>query len=167
MNRLFLITGGNIGDRKKNLETAAALIQKQIGKIIRLSALYETEAWGIMNQPPFYNQVLEIETLLSPREVLRLILKIEEEMGRKRSIKNAARIIDIDILFFNHEIIKEHNLIIPHPEIANRRFVLLPLLELEPHKIHPVLHKSIQELLSETKDKLKVIPVVEGAASEQ
>ena len=167
MNRLFLITGGNIGDRKKNLETAAALIQKQIGKIMRLSAIYETEAWGITNQPAFYNQVLEIETLLSPREVLYLILKIEEEMGRKRSIKNAARIIDIDILFFNHEIIKEHNLIVPHPEIANRRFVLLPLLELEPHKIHPVLHKSIQELLSETKDKLKVIPIVEGAASEQ
>ena len=164
MNKLFLITCGNIGDRKKNLETAAALIQKQIGKIIRLSALYETEAWGIMNQPPFYNQVLEIETLLSPREVLRLILKIEEEMGRKRSIKNAARIIDIDILFFNHEIIKEHNLIVPHPEIANRRFVLLPLLELEPRKIHPVLHKSIQELLSETKDNLKVTPIVESAA---
>ena len=167
MNKLFLITGGNIGDRKKNLETAAALIQKQIGKIIRLSALYETEAWGIMNQPPFYNQVLEIETLLSPREVLHLILKIEEEMGRKRSIKNAARNIDIDILFFNNEIINEHNLTIPHPEIINRRFVLLPLLELEPQKIHPALNKSIQELLSETKDKLKVIPIVEGAASEQ
>ena len=167
MNKLFLITGGNIGDRKGNLEAAAALIQKQIGKIIRLSAMYETEAWGITNQPAFYNQVLEIDTLLSAREVLHLILKIEEEMGRKRTIKNAARIIDIDILFFNNEIINEHNLIIPHPEIINRRFVLLPLLELEPHKIHPVLHKSIQELLSETKDKLKVMPVVEGAASEQ
>lgn len=167
MNRLFLITGGNIGDRKRNLETAAALIQKQIGKIMRLSAIYETEAWGITNQPAFYNQVLEIETLLSAREVLDLILKIEEQMGRKRSIKNAARNIDIDILFFNNEIINERNLTIPHPEIINRRFVLLPLLELEPEKIHPVLHKSIQELLSETKDKLEAIPVVDGAASEQ
>lgn len=167
MNRLFLITGGNIGDRKTNLETAAALIQKQIGKIIRLSAVYETEAWGITNQPAFYNQVLEIETLLSAREVLDLILKIEEQMGRKRSIKNAARNIDIDILFFNNEIINEHNLTIPHPEIINRRFVLLPLLELEPQKIHPVLHKSIQELLSETKDKLEAIPVVDGAPPEQ
>jgi 2-amino-4-hydroxy-6-hydroxymethyldihydropteridine diphosphokinase len=167
MNRLFLITGGNIGDRKTNLETAAALIQKQIGKIMRLSAIYETEAWGITNQPAFYNQVLEIETLLSAREVLDLILKIEEQMGRKRSIKNAARNIDIDILFFNNEIINEHNLTIPHPEIINRRFVLLPLLELEPQKIHPVLNKSIQELLSETKDKLEAIPVVDGAASEQ
>jgi 2-amino-4-hydroxy-6-hydroxymethyldihydropteridine diphosphokinase len=167
MNRLFLITGGNIGDRKTNLETAAALIQKQIGKIMRLSAIYETEAWGITNQPAFYNQVLEIETLLSAREVLDLILKIEEQMGRKRSIKNAARNIDIDILFFNNEIINEHNLTIPHPEIINRRFVLLPLLELEPEKIHPVLHKSIQELLSETKDKLEAIPVVDGAPPEQ
>ena len=167
MNRLFLITGGNIGDRKRNLETAAALIQKQIGKIIRLSALYETEAWGIMNQPPFYNQVLEIETLLSPREVLHLILKIEEEMGRKRSIKNAARNIDIDILFFNNEIINEQNLIIPHPEIANRRFVLLPLLELDPTKLHPSLHKTVQELLAETKDKLNAIPVQTAATSDQ
>jgi len=159
MNKLFLITGGNIGDRKGNLEAAAALIQKQIGKIIRLSAIYETEAWGITNQPAFYNQVLEIDTLLSAREVLHLILKIEEEMGRKRTIKNAARIIDIDILFFNNEIINEQNLIIPHPEIANRRFVLLPLLELDPTKLHPSLHKTIQELLAETKDKLKAIPV--------
>ena len=167
MNRLFLITGGNIGDRKKNLETAAALIQKQIGKIIRLSAMYETEAWGITNQPAFYNQVLEIDTLLSAREVLHLILKIEEEMGRKRTIKNAARIIDIDILFFNNEIINEHNLIIPHSEIANRKFVLLPLLELDPAKFHPSLHKTIQQLLSETKDELKVIPVETAATSDQ
>lgn len=167
MNKLFLITGGNIGDRKGNLEAAAALIQKQIGKIIRLSAMYETEAWGITNQPAFYNQVLEIDTLLSAREVLHLILKIEEEMGRKRTIKNAARIIDIDILFFNNEIINEHNLIIPHPEIANRRFVLLPLLELDPSKLHPVLNKSIRELLAETKDKLKAIPVQTVATSDQ
>ncbi|HZW70906.1 MAG TPA: 2-amino-4-hydroxy-6-hydroxymethyldihydropteridine diphosphokinase [Hanamia sp.] len=167
MNKLFLVTGGNIGDRKGNLEAAAALIQKQIGKIIRLSAIYETEAWGITSQPAFYNQVLEIDTLLSAREVLHLILKIEEEMGRKRTIKNAARIIDIDILFFNNEIINEHNLIIPHPEIANRRFVLLPLLELDPTKLHPVLNKSIRELLAETKDKLKAIPVQTAATSDQ
>ena len=167
MNKLFLITGGNIGDRKGNLEAAAALIQKQIGKIIRLSAMYETEAWGITNQPAFYNQVLEIDTLLSAREVLHLILKIEEEMGRKRTIKNAARIIDIDILFFNNEIINEHNLIIPHPEIANRRFVLLPLLELDPTKLHPSLHKTVQELLAETKDKLNAIPVQTAATSDQ
>lgn len=167
MNKLFLITGGNIGDRKGNLEAAAALIQKQIGKIIRLSAIYETEAWGITNQPAFYNQVLEIDTLLSAREVLHLILKIEEEMGRKRTIKNAARIIDIDILFFNNEIINEHNLIIPHPEIANRRFVLLPLLELDPTKLHPSLHKTVQELLAETKDKLNAIPVQTAATSDQ
>ena len=167
MNKLFLITGGNIGDRKGNLEAAAALIQKQIGKIIRLSAMYETEAWGITNQPAFYNQVLEIDTLLSAPEVLHLILKIEEEMGRKRTIKNAARIIDIDILFFNNEIINEHNLIIPHPEIANRRFVLLPLLELDPTKLHPSLHKTVQELLAETKDKLNAIPVQTAATSDQ
>ena len=83
MNKIFLITGGNIGDRKKSLETAAALIQKQIGKIIRLSAMYETEAWGITNQPAFYNQVLEIDTLLSAREVLHLILKMKKKWEEK------------------------------------------------------------------------------------
>lgn len=159
MNKIFLITGGNIGDRKKNLETAAALIQSKIGTIVRRSAIYETEAWGFTDQPAFFNQVLEIQTTFSAREVLNAILKIEEDMGRKRTFKNAARIIDIDILFFNDEIIDEQNLIIPHPEISNRRFVLAPLNEIEPQMIHPVLKKTMKKLLSESKDQLKVVPV--------
>lgn len=159
INKLFLITGGNIGDRKRNLETAASLIQKRVGTIIKYSKIYETEAWGITDQPSFYNQVLEIESKFSAREVLNKILKIEEEMGRKRTFKNAARIIDIDILFFNQEIVNEQNLIIPHPEIGNRRFVLSPLNEIAPGMIHPGLKKTMQELLSQTKDQLKAIPV--------
>src|SRR5690348_8562596 len=105
MNKIYLLTGGNIGDRKKNVETAAALIQKEIGSIVRSSKIYETEAWGITNQASFYNQVLFIESKFSAKEILQKILKIEEEMGRVRTIKNAARIIDIDILFFNDEVI--------------------------------------------------------------
>ena len=159
MNKIFLIIGGNIGDRKKNLETAAALIQKHIGKIIQSSKIYETDAWGITDQTSFYNQVLIVESKYSAQKVIEKILTIEEKMGRVRTIKNAARIIDIDILFFNNETVNEQNLIIPHQEIANRRFVLIPLNELAPEMIHPVLKRTIRELLYACKDKLKVTPL--------
>lgn len=159
MNKIFLITGGNVGDRKKNLETAADLIEKCIGKIIIQSKMYETEAWGITNQPSFYNQVLVIESQFPARKALNEILKIEAEMGRKRTVKNAARIIDIDILFFNDDIVNEENLLIPHPEIPNRRFVLMPLNEIAPDMLHPGLKKTMKELLAESKDHLKAFPV--------
>ena len=156
MNKIYLLTGGNIGDRKKNVETAAALIQKEIGSIVGSSKIYETEAWGITNQASFYNQVLFIESKFSAKEILQKILKIEEEMGRVRTIKNAARLIDIDILFFNDEVIHEPNLNVPHAEMVNRRFVLTPLNELAPNLVHPVLNKSIHYLLANCKDELKV-----------
>lgn len=160
MNKVYLITGGNIGDRKKNLEIAAALIEKNIGNIIQSSKIYETDAWGITNQPTFYNQVLIVESGFPAHKVIQKILSIEKRMGRIRTIKNAARIIDIDILFFNDETVNEQNLIIPHQEIANRRFVLTPLNELVPALIHPVLNKSIAELLSICKDPLKATPLL-------
>lgn len=159
MNKVFFITGGNIGNRKKNIETAATLIETNIGRIIQSSKIYETDAWGITDQQTFYNQVLIVESKFSAQEVIQKILKIEEEMGRVRTIKNAARIIDIDILFFNDETVNEQNLIIPHQEIANRRFVLIPLNELVPEMVHPILKKSIRELLSLCKDPLKVAPL--------
>lgn len=156
MNKIFLITGGNIGDRKKNLETAAALIQNKIGKIYQSSKIYETDAWGITNQHSFYNQVHVVETDFPAEEVMKKILKIEEEMGRVRTIKNAARVIDIDILFFNDEIVNKQNLTIPHPQISNRRFVLMPLDEIASAMIHPVYKKNIHQLLLMCKDELKV-----------
>lgn len=159
MNKIYLLTGGNIGDRKKNVETAAALIQKEIGSVVGSSKIYETEAWGITNQASFYNQVLFIESKFSAKEILQKILKIEEEMGRVRTIKNAARIIDIDILFFNDDIVNEQNLTIPHPEIINRRFVLSPLNEIASDMIHPVYKKNIHELLAMCKDELKAKPL--------
>ncbi len=156
MNKTFLLTGGNIGDRRKNLDTATALIQKEIGNIIKSSGIYETAAWGITNQASFYNQIHLVESELSAEDILQNILKIEAIMGRVRTIKNAARIIDIDILFFNEEIINKPNLIVPHPEISNRRFVLMPLSELAPGMIHPVLNKTTDELLQNCKDPLDV-----------
>lgn len=159
MNTIFLITGGNIGDRKKNLQTAAISIEEEIGEIIRSSKIYETEAWGLTGQPAFYNQIHIIKSELSAEKTLDAILEIEAKMGRIRTIKNAARIIDIDILFFNGAIINKPNLIVPHPEINNRRFVLMPLVEVAPEMIHPVSKKNIKELLSICKDTLKVMPL--------
>lgn len=145
-----------MGDRKKNLETAVLYIEKRIGTIFKRSSIYETEPWGSKGQPSFYNQVLRVNTILSARECIHTILEIEKEMGRIRTIKNAARIIDIDILFYNDEIINTTDLVIPHKEIPNRRFVLMPLSEIEPNFIHPYLKKNMQELLSECEDPLKV-----------
>ena len=158
MNKIFLITGGNIGNRKKNLEAAATLIRDQIGIIVKSSKIYETDAWGITDQPAFYNQVHIVESNFSAKEILNKILNIEEKMGRVRTVKNAARIIDIDILFFNNEIINKPNLNVPHPQIINRRFVLMPLNELAPEMIHPVFKKSIHQLLVNCKDELGVTP---------
>jgi len=156
MNKIFLITGGNIGDRKKNLQTAANAIEENIGNIIKSSSIYETEAWGNTDQAAFYNQVHIVESKLAAKEIMNKILAIEKKMGRIRTIKNAARIIDIDILFFNNEIINDPILTIPHKEISNRRFVLMPLSELDPDLVHPVLNLSINKLLSICKDPLNV-----------
>jgi 2-amino-4-hydroxy-6-hydroxymethyldihydropteridine diphosphokinase len=154
MNKVFLITGGNIGDRKKKLELAAKSIEKNIGDIVASSSIYETEAWGNTEQASFYNQIHIVESKLAAEEIMHKILEIEKEMGRIRTIKNAARIIDIDILFFNNEIIDDSILTIPHKEINNRRFVLMPLQELAPDLIHPILQMSISKLLSICKDPL-------------
>ncbi len=159
MNTLFILVGGNLGDRPENLERALICVKKEIGQVFQSSMIYETEAWGNENQPDFYNQVHIINTTFSAAETMTKILAIEEEMGRIRTTKNAARIIDIDILFFNKEIINEPGLTIPHPEIANRRFALEPLNELAPKFIHPVLHKTIHDLLSTCEDRLEVTRV--------
>lgn len=159
MNIVYILTGGNVGKRLINLGNAQKFLEDEIGKIEKSSSIYETAAWGNNDQPDFYNQAHIIKTKLSPEDIMQKILKIEEKMGRVRTFKNAARIIDIDILFFNEEIINKPGLIIPHAEIANRRFVLEPLNELSPHMIHPRLNESVKELLSTCKDMLKVAPV--------
>lgn len=156
MNKVFLITGGNIGNKKNNLEKARILIEELIGKIINNSSIYETDAWGNNDQPSFYNEVLLVESELSANEIMEKILFIEKQMGRIRTVKNAARIIDIDILFFNDEIINNDIVTIPHKEIKNRRFVLAPLTEIAPQFIHPVYKISNQELLLTTTDALQV-----------
>jgi len=156
MNGIYLLTGGNIGNRLDYLSKAKEEIKNICGSVVQESSVYETAAWGNEEQDAFLNQVLKIETALSPEELLKTILEIEQQLGRKRELKHGPRIIDIDILFFNDQIINQHELIIPHPEIQNRRFVLVPLNEIAAHEIHPIINKPINDLLKECPDHLAV-----------
>ncbi|CAN5408366.1 2-amino-4-hydroxy-6-hydroxymethyldihydropteridinediphosphokinase [soil metagenome] len=160
MNKSYLLLGSNMGDSGRQLKSAMKLIDQKIGQVTHKSGLYQTEAWGNTDQPDFLNQVIIVDTKLPALTLLQEILLIEEEMGRVRTIKNAPRIIDIDILFFNKDIISNKNLTIPHPEIANRRFVLIPLNELSPNFKHPIFNKSIHQLLSVCTDELNVKKVL-------
>lgn len=156
MNKAYLLLGSNMGNSHKQLAAAAKLIKKNIGKITRQSNLYVTAAWGNTKQPDFLNQVIVVETTCTAEETIKTILQVEKQMGRVRTIRNAPRIIDIDILFFNKEVIQEKDLVVPHPEIQNRRFALVPLNELSPGLRHPVLNKTIHQLLETCPDTLDV-----------
>lgn len=156
MNEAYLLTGGNMNDRLFFLSKAKEAIEKNCGNIIKESSVYETAAWGIEDQQSFLNQALHVKTELSAQNLLTAILKIEETLGRKRKLKYGPRTIDIDILLFNEEVIDLPGLKIPHPQMQYRRFVLEPLNELAAEKIHPVLRKTIHQLLQDCADTLKV-----------
>ncbi|UII29931.1 2-amino-4-hydroxy-6-hydroxymethyldihydropteridine diphosphokinase [Fulvivirga ulvae] len=153
---IFLLLGSNLGDKKKLLNSACSIINSELGPIMGRSSLYETAAWGKTDQPAFLNQVIEVNSALSAAEVLKCINNIESRLGRVRTEKWGARIIDIDILYYGHEIIETENLTIPHPGIPDRRFTLAPLVEIAPDFIHPVLRKTNTELLARCSDKLEV-----------
>lgn len=154
--QVFLHTGTNLGKRAKNLQLANELIEKEIGIIVKASKVYNTRAWGISDQPDFLNQALEVRTPLPPMPILRKIIQIEKEMGRTREFKWRERIIDIDILFYEDEMIDIPGLIIPHPYLHYRNFVLIPLIDIAPDLLHPRLKHTIKELYSRSEDHLKV-----------
>lgn len=156
MNKVYLLLGSNMGNSAGELAIAKKYILKKVGTIIRTSKQYITAAWGNTEQPSFLNQVIVVHTTLTATQTLQCILDIEIEMGRVRTVKNAPRVIDIDILFFNKDIIQTTSLKVPHPEIANRKFVLIPLNELSPNFTHPVLQQNIHQLLSICTDNLNV-----------
>ena len=156
MNKTYLLLGSNMGNSQQQLSIAIKNITEQVGTVTRLSSLYTTAAWGNANQPDFLNQVIIVSTELTPLQTINIVLLIEKKMGRVRTTKNAPRIIDIDILFFNKEIIAEKILTVPHPEIENRRFVLIPLNELSPGFTHPINKKTIHQLLAACTDTLDV-----------
>jgi len=146
MFNVFLLLGSNLGDRDSYLQQAIGQIEQHVGNVTKLSSLYETQAWGKTDQPDYLNQVVMVQTELLPREVLQQILAIELNLGRKRAEKWGARTIDIDILFYENIILNEADLIIPHPELQNRRFTLEPLAEIAPGFVHPVLKTNMLQL---------------------
>jgi 2-amino-4-hydroxy-6-hydroxymethyldihydropteridine diphosphokinase len=153
---VFLLLGTNLGDRRKNLMDASLAIEARVGAITLRSSIYETDAWGIETQPSFYNQVVALSTFLEASEVLEQVLSIEHTMGRLRNEKWGERIIDIDVLFYGSQIIDTDKLVVPHPEIQNRMFTLVPLEELAPEFLHPKLQRTIRELLDDCADPLSV-----------
>ncbi len=157
MNKAYLLIGGNMGDRLANLENAKTAIEKELSKILLASSIYETAAWGKEDQPAFLNQALFIETTLSASELMNTLLEIEKKMGRIRQEPLGPRTIDIDIIFYNEAIIDTQNLIIPHPQMQKRNFVLTPLNEIAPAFIHPIIKKTIAQLLIDCEDSLLCI----------
>lgn len=160
-NTTFLLLGTNLGDRKKNLAIARNSIELMVGVIKKASSIYETAAWGKSDQPDFLNQAVEVETELSPKQVLKEILDVEKNMGRVRTSKWSERLIDIDILLYNDLVINSNELIVPHPQLPSRRFALAPLSEIAPQFVHPLLYVTIKALLEQCPDGLDVAVVGE------
>ncbi len=156
MNTAYLLIGGNLGDRAAYLQLAVKHIEALCGKITSSSSIYETAAWGNTNQPAFYNQAIQLMTPMAPEDLLEQLLAIELEMGRVRSQKYGPRTIDLDILLIDDKVLDTPNLTIPHPQLQHRRFALLPLTEIAPSLHHPVLDKTVSELLVNCTDTLDV-----------
>ncbi len=156
MNIAYLLLGSNEDDRHTWLQLGTDAIIRTCGTILKKSAVYETAAWGLEDQPDFLNQVLCIQTPLKPDHLLAAIQKTEKQLGRQRTVKWGQRTLDIDILFFNDLVWNEPHLKIPHPYLAERRFTLAPLVEIAPSLEHPVLNKSLSTLLLECQDPLIV-----------
>jgi len=163
MVKVYLLLGGNMGDKRQIFNEATKLLNERVGPITGQSHIYETEPWGFESDDLFWNQVLELSVTISAPEVLKQNQQIEQELGRTRkSAQYDSRIIDIDILFYGDQIVESPHLVIPHPRIRERKFVLVPLNEIAPEMNHPVFHKSIGQLLKECEDKLRVEKVASG-----
>jgi 2-amino-4-hydroxy-6-hydroxymethyldihydropteridine diphosphokinase len=157
MAKIYLLLGGNIGNRQRFLERAKEKIASLIGDPVAVSSVFETQPWGFDNGNPFLNQLVIADTRLEPGEVMQEILAIEKELGRvRKNTRYTSRKIDIDILFYNDRVISGKDLVIPHPQLQERRFALEPLAELEPSLLHPVLGKTVARLLAECSDNLEV-----------
>lgn len=146
MHIAYIAFGSNMGDKRDNIKKALDKIRKRKINIIKVSSIYETEPYGVLDQDSFLNGVLKIETTLDPNELLQELLDIEKELKRVRKRKWGPRTIDLDIIFYDDLIINEENLKVPHPDMQNRKFVLKPLCDIEPDLCHPVLKKSMKEL---------------------
>ncbi len=158
MTSIYLLLGTNLGNKIKNLEKVRELLVSNRVTIRRESSIYETAAWGIEDQPTFLNQVVEIETAKTPDKLLDLTQEIEKKIGRVRKEKWGERLIDIDILYYGDSIIDQEDLQVPHPEIQNRRFTLVPMVDIAQDFVHPQLLVSQEALLKACEDTLEVNP---------
>lgn len=156
MINVYLLLGSNLGNRLLFLQQAKGLINEQAGSVVKESAVYETQSWGNTHVPDYLNQVLLVQTELLPQALLSKLLQIELLLGRERLEKWGSRTVDIDILFYGEEIINSAELIIPHPQLHHRRFTLVPLAEIAPDLVHPVLNKTVSSLKIELNDDLQV-----------
>lgn len=156
MINVFLLLGGNLGDREMYMNRAVEYISHEIGHVIKASSLYETQSWGKEDEPDYLNQVIEVETDLAPHFLLEKLLATEHKLGRLRAEKWGSRTIDIDMLFYGEQIINDAQLTVPHPRLHIRRFTMEPLAEIAPAFIHPVFKKNILELKNELQDNLIV-----------
>ena len=147
MSLVYIALGSNLGDRAANLAKAREMLGNDI-RVLKCSSVYQTAPWGYSEQDDFYNQVLECETELSPMRLLRRLKGVERGMGRKKTFRNGPRVIDLDILFYDNLILETMRLVIPHPRMHERAFVLVPMVELNPELIHPKLGKNMAELLA-------------------
>lgn len=154
--RFFILLGSNVGQREEYLQGAIAGIGRQIGGVDTISSIYETDAWGKMDQPAFLNQVVSGYSELPAMEIMRIALKIEESLGRKREQKWEPRTIDIDLLFLDDQVVDDSQLKLPHPMLHLRKFTLVPLCEIFPEFRHPILRKSLSSLLADLRDPLEV-----------
>lgn len=154
-NIVFILLGGNIEPRLKLMADAKLEIEKEVGDLLMESSIYESEAWGFKTDTSFFNQVLKVATVKDANEVLESAMEIETKLGRLRNENSeySSRTMDIDILYFNSEIIDEAELTVPHPRLHLRGFTLMPLVEIAPDFIHPLLEKSNDELLQICNDK--------------
>ncbi|MGC8749688.1 2-amino-4-hydroxy-6-hydroxymethyldihydropteridine diphosphokinase [Hydrotalea sp.] len=152
----YILLGSNLGNRFNYIQQAINEIEQTCGNIILSSSVYETEAWGVSANPPYLNQVIAIQTLFKPEALMQTLLNIEEKLGRVRTQRYADRTIDIDILLIDNLVLTTPILIVPHPAMAERKFVLVPLQEIAPQLTHPVTQISITQMLQQCNDKLKV-----------
>ena len=156
INHAYLLMGGNTGNRLNNLKSAAVAIQTRCGQILKQSRYYETAAWGMEGHPDFINQLILVQTTLDPESLLSRLLEIEAEMGRIRHQSYDSRNIDIDILYYNDIVWSTSTLTIPHPRIAQRKFALVPLVEIAPELIDPLSKLNVRVLLNRCEDPLEV-----------